>query len=160
MPRTDVSGGRERRGVQGRVANLWSRQAAISVARSTCSIDMGPIDFGRSVISGRTAMSEDNTISRSELLALTGEIVSAHLANNAVSRDEVAPLIQSVFDKLSTLASDEAPSSVEPRRRCRSGDRSPTTTSSASKTEEAEDAEAALMTAYNMTPEEYRAKWG
>ena len=53
-------------------------------------------------------MSEDNTISRSELLALTGEIVSAHVANNAVARDEVAPLIQSVFEKLNALASDEA----------------------------------------------------
>ena len=41
-------------------------------------------------------MSEDNTVSRSELLALTGEIVSAHLANNAIARSEVAPLIQSV----------------------------------------------------------------
>jgi predicted transcriptional regulator len=51
-------------------------------------------------------MSEDNT-SRNELVALTGEIVSAHLANHGVSRDEVAPLIQSVFDKLSALAGDE-----------------------------------------------------
>jgi hypothetical protein len=31
-------------------------------------------------------MSEDNTISRSELLTLTGEIVSAHLANNSVGQ--------------------------------------------------------------------------
>ena len=52
-------------------------------------------------------MPEDKTTSRSELLALTGEIVSAHVANNAVAQTEVAPLIQAVFDKLSALASDE-----------------------------------------------------
>ena len=38
-------------------------------------------------------MPEDKTISRSELLALTGEIVSAHLANNAVAQTDVAALI-------------------------------------------------------------------
>ena len=58
-------------------------------------------------------MSADNTTSRSGLLALTGEIVSADLANNSVAQTEVAPLIQSVFEKSSALASDEAPTSVE-----------------------------------------------
>ena len=53
-------------------------------------------------------MPEDKTTSRSELLALTGEIVSAHLSNNSVAQTDVAPLIQSVFDKLNALAGDEA----------------------------------------------------
>jgi predicted transcriptional regulator len=106
-------------------------------------------------------MSEENTISRSELLALTGEIVSAHVANNAVARDEVAPLIQSVFEKLSALASDEAATSVEP---------TPAVPIRRSVTDDyivcLEDGKKLkmlkrhLMTAYNMTPEEYRAKWG
>ena len=106
-------------------------------------------------------MSEDNTISRSELLALTGEIVSAHLANNAVARDEVAPLIQSVFDKLNALASDETPTSVE---------LTPAVPIRKSVTDDyivcLEDGKKLkmlkrhLMTAYGMTPEEYRAKWG
>ncbi|HEX5868663.1 MAG TPA: MucR family transcriptional regulator [Beijerinckiaceae bacterium] len=106
-------------------------------------------------------MSEDNTISRSELLALTGEIVSAHLANDAVSREEVAPLIQSVFDKLSTLASDEAPTSVE---------LTPAVPIRRSVTEDAivclEDGRKLkmlkrhLMTDHGLTPELYRARWG
>ena len=57
-------------------------------------------------------MPEDKTTSRSELLALTSEIVSAHIANNSVAQTEVAPLIQSVFDTLSALASEE-PAPVE-----------------------------------------------
>lgn len=106
-------------------------------------------------------MSEDNTISRSELLALTGEIVSAHLANNAVARDEVAALIQSVFDKLSVLASDEAPTSVEltpavPIRRSVTDDYIVCLEDG----KKLKMLKRHLMTAYNMTPEEYRAKWG
>ena len=48
-------------------------------------------------------MSETPT--RSELLALTIEIVSAHVGNNSIERDEVAQLLQSVFDTLSALGS-------------------------------------------------------
>ncbi len=64
-------------------------------------------------------MSEEAAISRSELLALTGEIVSAYLANNLLARSEVAPVIQSVFETLSAFASDSRRSNSP--RRCRSG---------------------------------------
>jgi predicted transcriptional regulator len=106
-------------------------------------------------------MSEDNTISRSELLALTGEIVSAHLANNAVAQTEVAPLIQSVFEKLNALASDEAPTSVEltpavPIRRSVTDDYIVCLEDG----KKLKMLKRHLMTAYDMTPEEYRAKWG
>jgi predicted transcriptional regulator len=106
-------------------------------------------------------MSEDNTISRSELLALTGEIVSAHLANNSVAQTEVALLIQSVFEKLAALASNEVSTPVE---------RTPAVPIKRSVTDDyivcLEDGKKLkmlkrhLMTAYGMTPEEYRAKWG
>ena len=52
-------------------------------------------------------MPEDKTTSRSELLALTSEIVSAHASNNSVAQTELAPLIQSVFDTLNALTSEE-----------------------------------------------------
>ena len=45
-------------------------------------------------------MTDDQAIGRGEILALTTEIVSAHLANNAVVQNEVPELIQSVFSKL------------------------------------------------------------
>jgi predicted transcriptional regulator len=106
-------------------------------------------------------MSQDNAVSRSELLALTGEIVSAHVANNGVARDEVAPLIQSVFDKLNALASDEEPASVEltpavPIRRSVTDDYIVCLEDG----KKLKMLKRHLMTAYTMTPEEYRAKWG
>ena len=58
-------------------------------------------------------MAEDQSIDRSELLALTAEIVAAHVGNNAVAGAEVGALIQSVFDTLRGLASDEPAVSVE-----------------------------------------------
>ena len=106
-------------------------------------------------------MSEDNAVSRSELLALTGEIVSAHVANNAVARDEVAPLIQSVFDKLNALVSDEEPASVEltpavPIRRSVTDDYIVCLEDG----KKLKMLKRHLMTHYNMTPDEYRQKWG
>jgi predicted transcriptional regulator len=106
-------------------------------------------------------MSLDNAVSRSELLALTGEIVSAHVANNAVARDEVAPLIQSVFDKLNALASDEEPATVEltpavPIRRSVTDDYIVCLEDG----KKLKMLKRHLMTAYSMTPGEYRAKWG
>ena len=58
-------------------------------------------------------MSEDQAIGRGEILALMTEIVSAHLANNAVGQSEVPDLIQSVYNKLNELATGEEPASVE-----------------------------------------------
>jgi predicted transcriptional regulator len=73
----------------------------------------------------------------------------------------VAALIQSVFEKLNALASDEAPTRVE---------LTPAVPIKRSVTDDyivcLEDGKKLkmlkrhLMTAYNMTPEEYRAKWG
>ena len=105
-------------------------------------------------------MSEDNAISRSELLALTGEIVSAHLANNSVGRDDVAPLIQSVFDKLSTLASDDEAAPIE---------QTPAVPIKRSVTDDyivcLEDGRKLKMlkrylrSRYDMSPDEYRRRW-
>ena len=50
----------------------------------------------------------DTTNNRSELLALTTEIVSAHISNNAIGQSDVTQLIQSVFEALSTLGTDAA----------------------------------------------------
>ena len=100
------------------------------------------------------------TIDRSEVLALTAEIVSAHLGNNAVAGGDVAGLIQSVFDTLTGLGSEEAaPAALIPAVPIKR-----------SVTDDyivcLEDGKKLkmlkrhLMTAYGMTPGEYRAKWG
>ena len=99
------------------------------------------------------------TINRGELLAFTTEIVSAHIANNTVDRSGLATLIQSVFDTLSVLASDEpAPAELMPAVPIKK-----------SVTDDyivcLEDGKKLkmlkrhLMTAYGMTPEAYRSKW-
>ena len=105
-------------------------------------------------------MSEEQTIDRSEILTLTSEIVSAHVSNNATRGDAVPELIQSVFDKLTALASDEpAPTELTPAIPIRK-----------SITDDyivcLEDGRKLkmlkrhLMTAYGMTPEAYRANGG
>ena len=106
-------------------------------------------------------MTEDQGIGRGEILALTTEIVSAHLSNNAVGQTEVAELIQLVFNKINELAVGEEAASVE---------LTPAVPIKKSVTDDyiicLEDGKKLkmlkrhLMTAYSMTPEEYRAKWG
>jgi predicted transcriptional regulator len=106
-------------------------------------------------------MTEDQTISRGELLALTAEIVSSHVANNSVVQSDMPDLIQSVFGKLSELATGEDATLIE---------LSPAVPIKKSITDDnivcLEDGKKLkmlkrhLMTAYGMTPEDYRAKWG
>lgn len=106
-------------------------------------------------------MNEEQTIGRGEILALTTEIVSAHLANNSVTQTDVAGFIQSVYTKLSELAQGEEAPSVE---------LTPAVPIKKSVTDDyivcLEDGKKLkmlkrhLMTSYGMTPEEYRAKWG
>ena len=106
-------------------------------------------------------MAEEQNVSKGEILALTTEIVSAHLANNAVVQNDVPDLIQSVYAKLAELATGEETNSVE---------LTPAVPVKKSVTDDyiicLEDGKKLkmlkrhLMTAYGMTPEEYRAKWG
>ncbi|WP_118133373.1 MucR family transcriptional regulator [Oceanicella sp. SM1341] len=106
-------------------------------------------------------MSAEQQVEKGELLALTTEIVSSHVANNSVAQGDLPDLIQTVFTKLSALATvSEAP--VE--------ELVPAVPIKKSVTEDyiicLEDGKKLKMlkrhlaTAYNLTPEEYRAKWG
>ncbi|QDL91592.1 MucR family transcriptional regulator [Paroceanicella profunda] len=106
-------------------------------------------------------MSAEQQVEKGELLALTTEIVSSHVANNSVAQGDLPDLIQTVYTKLSALATvSEAP--VE--------ELVPAVPIKKSITEDyivcLEDGKKLKMlkrhlaTAYNLTPEEYRAKWG
>jgi len=102
----------------------------------------------------------ETTDNRSELLTLTAEIVAAHIGNNAIENSDVAPLIQSVFDTLCSLGTEDA-APVE---------LTPAVPIKRSVTDDyiicLEDGKKLkmlkrhLMTAYGMTPQAYRAKWG
>lgn len=106
-------------------------------------------------------MNEENEVNRVELLSLTADIVSAHVANNSVVQGEVPDLIHSVFGKLQELANGEDVAAVE---------LNPAVPIRKSVTDDfiicLEDGKKLkmlkrhLMTSYGMTPEEYRAKWG
>ena len=106
-------------------------------------------------------MTDEQTISRGELLALTADIVSAHVANNSVGQNDVPEMIQSIYGKLNELATGEDANAVE---------LTPAVPIKKSVTDDyiicLEDGRKLkmlkrhLMTAYGMTPEDYRAKWG
>jgi predicted transcriptional regulator len=94
------------------------------------------------------------------VLALTAEIVSSHVSNNSTGRESLPELIQSVFGKLTALASEKpAPTELTPAVPIKK-----------SITDDyiicLEDGKKLkmlkrhLMTAYDMTPAEYRARWG
>jgi predicted transcriptional regulator len=106
-------------------------------------------------------MPEDQGIERSELLALTAEIVAAHVANNAIAGAEVGALIQSVFDTLGRLATNEPAVAVE---------LTPAVPIKRSVTDDAivclecgkklKMLKRHLTTDHGLTPEEYRPRWG
>ena len=106
-------------------------------------------------------MSEEQSLDRSELLALTSEIVSSHVSNNAVNQSDLTTMIESVFTTLEGLS---APKEVE--------EPAPVPAVSIRKSVQdeyivcLEDGKKLKMlkrhlkTAYALTPEEYRKKWG
>lgn len=99
--------------------------------------------------------------SHADLLALTTEIVSSHVSNNTVAQSDISSLIEQVFRTLSGLGGHMPISADRPQ---------PAVPVKKSVTPEyiicLEDGKKLKMlkrhlkTAYNMTPEEYRERWG
>lgn len=95
------------------------------------------------------------------LITLTSDIVAAHVSNNSVSVSDVSSLIQNVHAALSALNEPAAAPEVKPE---------PAVSVRASIKPDyiicLEDGKKLkmlkrhLMTHYQMTPEDYRAKWG
>ncbi len=83
---------------------------------------------------------------KSEVIEMTADIVSAYVGNNSVSAADLPALIQSVHRALSGISSgaeaaEAAPKEPADGRKFKSLKRH-------------------LRTKYNMSPEEYRSKWG
>ena len=101
-----------------------------------------------------------DTLDRSELLALTSEIVSSHVSNNSVNQQDLSSMIETVFSTLEGLGAPKE----EPKEELK-----PAVSIRKSVTDEhiicLEDGKKLKMlkrhlsTAYNLTPEEYRARW-
>lgn len=94
------------------------------------------------------------------ILGLTAKIVSAHISKNAVPTDALPALIQSVFHSLTTAGEaevqPEAPAPAVPIKKSVF----PDFIVCLEDGKKLKMLKRHLMTSYNLTPEQYRAKWG
>ena len=103
-----------------------------------------------------------DNVDRSELLTLTSDIVSSHVANNSVAMADVPSLIEQVFNSLERLGSNqveevsEKPKPAVPVRRSVT----PDYIICLEDGKKLKMLKRHLRTAYDMTPEEYRERWG
>ena len=92
--------------------------------------------------------------------ALTTKIVASHVANNTVVAGDLPKLIQQVFDALSSVlssaASPERPRPAVPIKHSVT----PDYIICLEDGKKLKMLKRHLRTTYNLTPEEYRAKWG
>ena len=102
---------------------------------------------------------------KSELLALTAEIVAAHVSNNKLEATELPGLIRQVYGTLAGIGGSQPATTAAPSEKLQ-----PAVPVKKSVTPEyivcLEDGQKLkmlkrhLMSHYNMTPEQYRERWG
>ena len=95
------------------------------------------------------------------LIALTADIVSAHVSNNSVAVSDLPVLIQNVHNALSSLGDDPVEPEVkqEPAVSVRASVK-PDYIVCLEDGKKLKMLKRHLMTHYQMTPDDYRAKWG
>ncbi len=96
-----------------------------------------------------------------ELLELTTEIVSSHVANNTVAVQDIPELIRQVYSTLATI--DRGPGALQDRPQPAVPIKRSITPDYVICLEDGRKLKMLkrhLRTAYNMTPEEYRERWG
>lgn len=102
----------------------------------------------------------DHTNNGDDLLTLTADIVSSHVANNTVAVSDLPHLIENVYNALSRLGS--APVKTETKQEPAVSIRSSVKPDYIICLEDGKKLKMLkrhLMTHYNMTPEQYRTKW-
>ena len=103
----------------------------------------------------------DNQAAEDTLLTLTADIVAAHVSNNSVAVNDLPNLIQNVHAALNGISN--APSAPEPKPEPKVSIRSSVKPDFIVCLEDGKKLKMLkrhLMTHYNMTPEQYRQKWG
>jgi predicted transcriptional regulator len=97
---------------------------------------------------------------RTNVLGLTAQIVSAHVSNNAVSPDALLSLIQEVYKTLAGVGKEppqsERPQPAVPIKKSVFRDHIVCLEDG----KKLKMLKRHLMTAYHMTPEQYRERWG
>ena len=104
-------------------------------------------------------MADSNELNET-LITLTADIVSAHVSNNSVAVNDLPQLIQNVHGALAGLgsAAEEAPARPEPAVSIRSSIK-PDYVVCLEDGKKLKMLKRHLMTHYQMTPDQYRAKW-
>ncbi len=101
-----------------------------------------------------------DTPSQTELLELTAEVVSAHASNNTVAASDLPQVIKDVYATFSTLAVAappiELPTPVVPIKKSVT----PDFIICLEDGKKLKMLKRHLKTSYNMSPEEYRERWG
>ncbi len=99
-------------------------------------------------------------VNKTELLALTADIVASHVASNHVEISEIKGLIEQVYNTLSSLGEEaavqERPQPAVPIRKSIT----PDYIICLEDGKKLKMLKRHLKTSYNMTPEEYRERWG
>lgn len=100
-------------------------------------------------------------IDRETLLELTSDIVSSFVSNNALATEDITPLINEVYKALSsagveTLSIEDRPQPAVPIKRSIT----PDFLICLEDGKKLKMLKRHLKTAYNMTPEQYRERWG
>jgi predicted transcriptional regulator len=107
-------------------------------------------------------MAEQTTenLSSGELLRMTADVVAAYVRNNSLSTNELAGVINAVHGSLATLNQDSQ-AQAEPPKPAVSVRKSitPDYIICLEDGKKLKMLKRHLRTAYDMTPEEYRAKW-
>jgi predicted transcriptional regulator len=103
----------------------------------------------------------DNDVGQDTLITLTADIVAAHVSNNSVAVNDLPQLIQNVHGALSSLGEQQITPEVKPEPKV------PVRTSvkpdyivCLEDGKKLKMLKRHLMTHYNLTPEQYRTKWG
>ncbi len=103
-----------------------------------------------------------DAVDHDELVQLTADIVSAYVSNNKVGAGELGKLIEEVHTALQRAPNAQAEPEPEPREPAVSIRRSvtPDYIISLEDGRKFKSLKRHLKNTYNMTPDEYRAKWG
>lgn len=103
----------------------------------------------------------DNEVSEDVLLTLTADIVAAHVSNNSVAVSDIPNLIENVHQALTGIsASHSAPEEKpEPKVSIRSSVK-PDAITCLECGKKQKMLKRHLMTSHELTPAEYRQKWG
>jgi len=101
-------------------------------------------------------------LEQSEVLKMAVEIVAAYVGNNPVAADQMPDVINTVYGSLSSLSGGGAEAGAEPPKPAVSVRRSvtPDYIVCLEDGKKLKMLKRHLRAAYNMTPDEYRTKWG